>query len=80
VLAIALGACGSSSDTRRAPDPRSIPAAEVAQQNLTTSPAGTVALPNLNDPAVRKQFVSSFADGYFTESQQPRTKSPTDGG
>src|SRR5689334_20941944 len=65
VLAIGLAACGSD-QTQQGTGPSSIPAAKVVEQNLITNTPDTVHVPDLNDPALRNQFVCSFADGYFT--------------
>jgi len=70
ILAITLASCGSG-NTRRGTDPQATPAAETAQQDHATNPRDSVQLPDLTDPATRKQFVCSFADGYFTGSQKP---------
>lgn len=76
VLAIALAACGSE-NTRQGTD-QAIPAPKVVEQNQTMSAPDTVRVPDLNDPAVRRQFVCSFADGYFTEPQPPQANSTSD--
>ena len=78
VLAITLVACGANNNARRGTDPNATPAAEIQRKNSTTSQPDTVRLPDLTDPATRKQFVCSFADGYFTEPQVPRGNSTSD--
>jgi hypothetical protein len=69
VLAVTLTACGPTRNIRRGVDPHAIPA-------VTGAPDAD-RLPDLNDPAVRKQFACSFAEGYFTPPQPP-PKSPSD--
>jgi hypothetical protein len=76
VLVITLAACGSDNNTRT--DPHATTAAEIEPEITTTSPPDTVPLPDLADPATRKQFVCSFADGYFTEPQAPRDNSTSE--
>jgi hypothetical protein len=67
-LAITLAACGSDI-TRRDTDAHPTPDAEIARQYATRAPE--VRLPDLTDPATRKQLVCSFAEGYFTPPQPP---------
>jgi hypothetical protein len=69
-LAITLAACGSTNTARRGTDPHATPAAHIERH--TTNEPYTVRLPNLRDPATRKQFVCNFANGYFTQPQPPR--------
>jgi hypothetical protein len=71
VAAIALVACGSNDNTHRGTDAQATPVAQTELPNHTTSPPETVRLPDLTDPATHKQFVCSFADGYFTALQPP---------
>jgi glucose/arabinose dehydrogenase len=78
VLAMTLAACGSG-NARRGTDPQATPTARTARQNHPTSPPDTVRLPDLTDPATRKQFACGFADGYFTEPQAPRDNTCTRG-
>jgi hypothetical protein len=77
VLAITLAACGSYYNARGT-DPHATPAAEIERHNNTTSPPDIVRLPDLTDPAQRKQFVCSFANGYFNEPQPSPDNSTSD--
>jgi hypothetical protein len=68
LLAVTFGACKSAStrtDVEPRTDPHATPAAVTAQQPVADTP--DVPLPDLTDPAVRKQFACSFSDGYFNE-------------
>jgi hypothetical protein len=71
VLAITLAACGSTNNARPGSDPHATPAAESEQHTNPTSQSDRVRLPDLTQPATRKQFVCSFANGYFNEPQPP---------
>jgi hypothetical protein len=79
VLAISLAACGSNNDARPRTDSHATRAAEIAQQNDSTSrQTDTVRQPDLTNPVIRNRFVCSFADGYFTEPEGPRDSPTTD--
>jgi hypothetical protein len=75
VLAITLAACGSNNNARQGTDPHATPATEIERQNTTTTQPDIVRLPDLTQPATRKQFVCGFANGYFTQPQPPRDNS-----
>jgi hypothetical protein len=70
VLAMTLAACGSSDNARPGTDPPKTPAGEITRQDGMSSPPDTVRLPDLTDPATRKRFACSFADGYFAPPQE----------
>ena len=63
-LAITLAACGANNNARPGTDPHATPATEIERHNNRTT-----------QPATRKQFVCSFANGYFTQPQPPRDNS-----
>jgi hypothetical protein len=72
-LAITLVACGTNNDARQRTDSHATPVAIIDQQNKSTSRhSDTVRQPDLTNSAIRKRFVCSFADGYFTEPEAPR--------
>jgi hypothetical protein len=80
LLAITVAACGSNANTQPASNAQPRPSSVIVQPGPTTSAPDTVDLPELNDPAVRKQFVCSFADGYFAPPQPPGENSTLDCG
>ena len=77
VFAIALAACGSNTPQPGADVNASAPS-RGARADQTTSARGTVRLPDLRDPATRKQFVCSFADGYFSPPPTALSNRPSD--
>ena len=74
-LAITLAACGANNNARPGTDPHATPATEIERHNNRTTQPDTVPLLDLTQPATRKQFVCSFANGYFTQPQPPRDNS-----
>lgn len=64
-IAVALGACGSTSDNPRAQDDS--PATSAQALLVTNNDACCQALPDLDNPSVRDAFVTNFADGYFID-------------
>jgi hypothetical protein len=76
VVGITLAAC-ESANTGTGTDSHATPVAETArQQHVTDAP--DVRFPDVTDPAARRQFACSFADGYFTEPRVPRHDAASD--
>ena len=76
VLAMTLAAC-ESANSQTDTDPHATPAAETARQGQVTNTVA-VQLPDLTDPAARKQFACSFEDGYFGEPAASRDDATSD--
>jgi hypothetical protein len=62
-------ACGFGVNAARGTGTNATSVAATELANRASSSPDTVSVPDLTDPATRKQFVCSFEDGYFTEPQ-----------